>query len=63
MSHYVDYDPEQHKGLPLFERVIEGEDMRYVPADVSEEVAARTSWYYVVEEKDEVQTDSLSEPS
>jgi hypothetical protein len=56
----VDYDPEKHKGLPLYEVVtvkVEGDPdligTTYRPAKVPEEVAAKIPWYYVVEVEEE----------
>lgn len=53
----VDYDPEKHKGLPLYEVVtVKVDDLigtTYRPADVPEEVAAKIPWYYVVEVEEE----------
>lgn len=50
----VDYDPEKHRGLPLFElQSEEGESgsivTRAVPTSISHEIAARMPWYYMVE--------------
>lgn len=49
----VDYDPEKHRGLPLFEVQTrkKGDDILsvMVRSDVSHDVAAKTPWYYMVE--------------
>lgn len=48
---YVDYDPKRHKGLPLFERIFnEDGDILYVLVQIGEVLAAKTPWYYVVDE-------------
>jgi hypothetical protein len=54
---FVDYNPEKHKGLPLYE--IQSEERggdrisRLVKTSVSHEVAAKVPWYYMVEVSEE----------